>query len=213
MARPAQLERVFGRKQESIEEPSHEVLYSNILRQEELSMRFQHSRAMRVAICALIGSSYAFAQSTQTTTYATVSSSYPVAAQTIGNIKFNLSLGVSYPVNLSPGSYISGTQLATDLQNSVSGYSSPTDPPEAIFSSALSSLLAKYPQMTGGTLTASVSPTVSAAGVVTLGPTISVIIGTFTTSGGVLASPNSATVLARPVPSAISPAPAAKGGD
>jgi hypothetical protein len=173
-------------------------------------MRFQHSTTMRLAICAVVGSLSALAQSGQTT-IATVSSSYPIAAQTVGNNKYSVSLGIGYPIGLSPSSYILGTQLNTDIQNFASGYPNPADPPEAIFSSVLSSLLAKYPQMSLATLSAEVPPVIVGT-VITYGPTITVSIGTYSTVAVGLASQTPAIAHARP-PATVTPAPAAKAGN
>ncbi|HLK66401.1 MAG TPA: hypothetical protein VKU19_23365 [Bryobacteraceae bacterium] len=153
-------------------------------------MKFQNSRMMRVVICAAMGCMGAFAQSGQTVSVATVNSSYPVPNQTLSGYNFAVGLGVSYPVGLSASSYVSGKQLAADLQGFVSGYPNPSDPPEAIFSTALSALLGKYSQIAAGALTAEVAPVVS-GGVLVVGPTITVEIGTVSTTA-VLGSAQSA---------------------
>jgi hypothetical protein len=43
-----------------------------------------------------------------------------------------------------PGSYISGTQLNKDFQSFLAAYPNQTDPPEAILSTVLQSILSKY---------------------------------------------------------------------
>jgi hypothetical protein len=94
-----------------------------------------------------------------------------------------VSLGVSYPVGLTPGSYISGTQVNTDSQSFLTAYPSQTDPPEAILSTVLQSILKKYPQMTGGTLTGEIAGAETVEGITVPipdgGGTVSVAIGAY----------------------------------
>jgi len=89
----------------------------------------------------------------QTEKIATVSSSYPVTIPAASALNISsVTLSVSYPTGLTPGSYVSGTQLNTDFQAFLTAYPSQTDPLEAILSTVLQSILNKYPQMTGGTI-------------------------------------------------------------
>jgi hypothetical protein len=116
-------------------------------------MRIIRAFSLTIALALCFGGAYA-----QTTKVATISSSYPVTipAGTMISIS-TVSMGVSYPIGLTPGSYVSGTQLNTDFQGFLSAYPSLTDPPEAILSSVLQSILNKYPQMTGGSLSGEIA--------------------------------------------------------
>ena len=64
--------------------------------------------------------------------------------------------------------------------NLEAAYPNQNDPPEAILSSVLSNLLARYPQVSGGTLAAG-----AVAG--TIGPSLEVVIGTVPSSAAGLA--------------------------
>jgi hypothetical protein len=121
----------------------------------------------------------------QTQKIATVSSSYPVTLPAGTNLSFSSAgLGISYPVGLTPGSYISATQLNTDFQTFLAAYPSPTDPPEAILSSVLQSILNKYPQMTGGTLTGEIPGTFMGVPIPSGGGSVTVVIGTYNPTTG-----------------------------
>ena len=132
----------------------------------------------------------------QTQTIAVVSSSYTVTVpQSFTGTMFSTSsIGVSYPVGLSPSSYISGTQLNTDFQSFLTSYSNPNDPLEAILGSVLQSILNKYPQMTGGTLFGEIAgPGMTISGITLPGPplgTVSVAIGTYNPATGVITGLN-----------------------
>ena len=116
----------------------------------------------------------------QSTTVATIDSSYPVTVPTGSPVSFSTAdIGVSYPVGLTPGSYISGTQLNTDFQTYLAGYPSPSDPPEAILSTVLQQILSKYPQMVGGTLSGSIGGTFMGIPIPGGGGTVTVAIGTY----------------------------------
>jgi hypothetical protein len=120
----------------------------------------------------------------QTTKIATIDSSYPITVPTIAGITFSsANLSISYPVGLTPGSYVSGTQLNTDFQGFLTAYPSPTDPPEAILSTVLQSILSKYPQMTGGTLTGEIAGTIMGFPIPGGGGSVTVIIGNYSGLG------------------------------
>jgi len=144
----------------------------------------------------------AFAQ----TSYSYVSSQWPIGTLTIGGNKFSVTLGVTYPANLSSSSYVPGATLVSEITGLAASYPSPTDTPEAILSSMLNTELGNHSQIAGGTLSASVAPTVSPTGQVTLGPTIEVVIGDFSVLGGIPSRPPSPQTtkivrpLVRPVP-------------
>ena len=115
---------------------------------------------------------------------ATIDSSYPVTIPAGSSVNFTTaSIGVSYPVGLTPSAYISGTQLNTDFQGFLAAYPSPTDPPEAILSSILQSILTKYPQILGGTLTGEITGNYMGIPLPGGGGTVSVLIGTIGTTG------------------------------
>jgi len=65
-------------------------------------------------------------------------------------------LSITYPTGLPSTSYIPIKQLNSDFQGFVSSFS-PSDAPEAYISSALQQLLSKYPQITAGGISASIS--------------------------------------------------------
>ncbi len=148
---------------------------------------------------------------------ATISSTYPVTVpSTFAGTSFSTTgISVSYPVGLTPSSYVSGTQLNTDFQTYLGSYPNPTDPLEAILSTVLQSILNKYPQMAGGSLFGEVSgpctPTVISGITIPCSPgqpgtllgSVSVVIGTYSSTNGVI------TGLSRSVPRSA-PAPAAK---
>ena len=130
----------------------------------------------------------------QTQQIAVVSSSYPVTLPASSTLTFGSeNLGVSYPAGLAPGSYILGTQLNTDFQGFLSAYPSPTDPPEAILSTVLQSILNKYSQMIGGTIIAELPGAPTTIGTITIpnptgGGSVVVEIGTFSSTLGGLAA-------------------------
>jgi hypothetical protein len=149
---------------------------------------------LRLAVfCFFLSATNLYSQSNQTVSY--VSSSYPIATPAVAGLQlYSVALYVSYPVGLTPGSYISGAQLNTDMQSFIAAYPTPTDPPEAIFSSVLTSLLNKYPQMTGGSVSAEIAKTVQGISVPT-GGTISVVISNSSNPlTGLLAKPKSTPV-------------------
>ncbi len=120
----------------------------------------------------------------QTQQVASIDSSYPVTIPAGSALSFStVSLSVSYPTGLTPGSYISGTQLNKDFQTFLAAYPNQTDPPEAILSTVLQSILSKYSQMTGGTLTGEISGSETVDGVTIPVPdgggTVIVAIGTY----------------------------------
>lgn len=140
----------------------------------------------------------------QTQQVAVIDSSYPVTLPAGSSLNFSsVTLGVVYPTGLTPGSYILGTQLNTDFQNFLSNYPSPTDPPEAILSTVLQSILNKYSQMVGGSLIAELPGTPETIGGITIpnpvgGGSVIVEIGTFSSLvGGLSRSP----AKPRPIPS------------
>jgi hypothetical protein len=116
----------------------------------------------------------------QTTTVSSIDSSYPITVPTGSAVNFSTAtIGVSYPIGLTPGSYISGTQLNTDFQSFLTAYPSPTDPPEAILSTVLQAILNKYPQMTGGTLSGEIGGTYMGIPIPGAGGSVTVAIGTY----------------------------------
>ncbi|HTS31984.1 MAG TPA: hypothetical protein VMH81_39205 [Bryobacteraceae bacterium] len=124
-----------------------------------------------LAFCAISASAQ--------TNISAVASAYPMPSVVLGGNTATVGLTVGYPANLSATSYISGLQLAADFLKFYTAYPNPNDPPEAVLSSVLSSILSKYPQMTGGALGAIVPPLVLATGViVTGGGQIGVAMGT-----------------------------------
>lgn len=131
------------------------------------------------AVCSLFLASLAHAQSKP----GFISSSFSITNPTVATTQLeSLSVSVSYPVGLAPNSYISVTQLTTDFQGAIAAYPSPQDPLEAILSTALASILKKYPQMTGGLVTGfTLGPSI--AGIPTPGGAILVEIGTSGLSG------------------------------
>jgi hypothetical protein len=123
----------------------------------------------------------------QTQQISVVSSTYPLTATAAGSSKyFSIAIGVSYPTGLTPSSYISGTQLNSDFQAFNTAYPNPADPPEAILSSILASILTKYPQMSGGSLTALLSSNAIPGVVAPSGGSVSVFSGTYYTGLGAL---------------------------
>jgi hypothetical protein len=80
--------------------------------------------------------------------------------------------------------------LNTDFQGFLSAYPSLTDPPEAILSSVLQSILTKYSQMTGGSVSGEIAGTETIGGttipVATGGGTVSVVIGNYGSGAGAL---------------------------
>jgi hypothetical protein len=132
-------------------------------------------RTFILALCLSFGLLYG-----QTQTVSAISSSYPVTVPTGSPVSFSTaSIGVSYPVGLTPSAYISGTQLNTDFQGFLAAYPSPTDPPEAILSTVLQAILTKYPQMKGGSLTGEIGGTFMGIPIPSGGGTVSVAIGTY----------------------------------
>jgi hypothetical protein len=116
----------------------------------------------------------------QTTSVATIDSSYPVSVPRSSTVSFTTAnITVTHPVGLTPGSYISGTQLNTDFQSFLTAYPTPTDPPEAILSTVLQAILTKYPQMTGGSLSGEIGGTYMGFPLPTAGGTVTVSIGSY----------------------------------
>jgi hypothetical protein len=111
----------------------------------------QMRRFAPVLACLALATVSAFGQTNLASVSNFVSSSFGLGAMTIGGSQFSgVNLVVVYNVNLSPESYITAAQLKTDVQGFVAAYPTPADPPEAIGSSVLGSLLTKYPQTNGG---------------------------------------------------------------
>ena len=138
-------------------------------------MRTIRACFVALTLCLSFGPLYS-----QTQTVATIDSSYSVTVPTGSSVTFSTAgLSVTYPVGLTPGSYISGTQLNTDFQSFLTAYPSPTDPTEAILSTVLQSILAKYPQMTGGTLSGEINGTYMGFPLAGAGGTVIVSIGTY----------------------------------
>jgi hypothetical protein len=102
------------------------------------------------AMLLLVASSAAFSQVTISTSTNYVATSFlvPLSAP----FQPGVSIAIAYNANLSPSSYVTQTQLTSDIVGFLASYPTPTDPPEAILSSMLSSVLQKYPQINGGTL-------------------------------------------------------------
>jgi hypothetical protein len=127
----------------------------------------------------------------QTTTISYVSSDYTVTMPSgfSGTNLSTVSLSVTYPVGLNPGQYISSTQFNADFQGYVSTYPSPNDPPEAILGSVLQSILGKYPQIAGGTLTGEIAGPGTTIGGITIpgapSGTVIAAIGTFNSNLGI----------------------------
>lgn len=139
---------------------------------------------------------------------AVVSSDYPVTLPMGSSINLStVNLSVGYPVGLTPSQYISASQLNADFQTAITNYPSPTDPPEAILSTALQQILGKYSQMTGGSMTGEISGPGQTIGTITIpgAPigTIIVEIGTYNPSTGllgILLKNNSNTRVYHPAP-------------
>jgi hypothetical protein len=155
---------------------------------------------------AILTLSLSFALYSQTQQIAAIDSGFAVTIPTIPGLSFtaigNLaSLTVSYPTGLTPGSYLSPSQLNTDFQSFLASYPSRQDPPEAILSTVLQSIVNKYPQMTGGRLTVALAGNTTVNGIpVPLGAgSVAVAIGTFNTAGVVPLSRR--TAKPRPSPS------------
>src|SRR5262249_1328148 len=108
-------------------------------------------RLTALFLALTLGSVIALAQDAAT---GDIVSDYTLGAVTLSSRTYSLSLTVAYPDNLDPSSYITVTQLVSDIQAFLTAYPSLQNPPEAILSSILGSLLQKYPQMTGGQLSA-----------------------------------------------------------
>lgn len=142
-------------------------------------MKTTFSRCAVLAVCLSTGSMHGQTQKT-----GAINSSYPVTVPAIAGIAFSqVSLAVSYPTGLTPGSYISGTQLNTDFQGFLSAYPSPQDPPEAILSAVLQSVLNKYPQMNGGSVTGFIASSVQGISIPVGGGTVIVTIGNYGLTG------------------------------
>lgn len=156
-----------------------------------------------VLACLALATVSAFGQTTLTGFSNFITSSFGLGAMTIGGSQFSgVNLVVVYNVNLSPAAYITAAQLKTDVQGFVAAYPTPTDPPEAIGSSVLGSLLAKYPQTNGGEFLLE-QVVVSASGATT--SVIEVVMGSL----GTTSAPSMAPVFRKPVTPAES-APRAK---
>jgi len=132
----------------------------------------------------------------QNQTISSVTSSYTVTlpAGFTGATFSSLSLGVSYPAGLPTSSYITVQRLNADFQGFISAYPNPADAPEAYLSIALQQIMNKYPQITYGSLLATMSgpgttvpgTTVTIPGSVT--GTITVAIGNYSGSLGLPSS-------------------------
>ena len=73
---------------------------------------------------------------------------------TLKGMPYDVSATVAYPSGISAGSYLSASQLNSDFQGFVAAYPNAGDPPEAILSSVLASIMQKYPQIAGVSLSA-----------------------------------------------------------
>ncbi|HEY7337086.1 MAG TPA: hypothetical protein VH639_19490 [Bryobacteraceae bacterium] len=75
-----------------------------------------------------------------------VESSYGLGNATIGATQYTVNIGIGYNQNLTPGQYISQSQLAADFQGFMSIYPNAADPVEAQLLSVVNSFVTKYPQ-------------------------------------------------------------------
>jgi len=95
----------------------------------------------------------------------------------------SLQLTVTYPISLTPSSYITSKQLNSDFQNFISANSSPTDAAEGFLSISLQQILNKYSQMGGGAVSGLMSGPGTTIGGVTIPGlqvgSITVAIGTY----------------------------------
>jgi hypothetical protein len=128
----------------------------------------------------------------QITPVSTVSSirNLTLPAGFTGTALSSLNLGLVYPTGLTPSSYVASKQLLSDFQGFITGYPTPSDPPEAFLSTSLQQMLNKYPQISGGAISASISGpgmTIPGSPIMTPGPvlgSISVAIGNFDNAYG-----------------------------
>jgi hypothetical protein len=121
----------------------------------------------------------------QNQTISGITSSYTVTlpAGFTGATFSSVSLGVSYPVGLPTSSYIPVQRLNADFQGFISAYPNPADAPEAYLSIALQQIMNKYPQITYGSLIA----TMSGPGTSVPGTTVTIpgsVLGTITVGIG-----------------------------
>jgi hypothetical protein len=174
-------------------------------------MRTVTTRSLLLALVLSSDSLYG-----QSVKIAEVSSSYPITvpASFTGATFSTTFIGVSYPVGLAANQYVSGTQLNTDFQTYLGSYPSPSDPLEAILGSVLQSILNKYPQMAGGSLSGELTgpcvPQMFAGVTIPCTPnspganlgSVSVVIGTYNSSGGIITgfSRNAARNTSKPAP-------------
>ena len=149
-------------------------------------MRTFATRSVVFAISLCVGLLYG------QTSVAYVSSDYSVSMPSgfSGTSLSTVNLGVHYATGLPASQYISSTQFNTDFQAFVSAYPSPNDPPEAILSSVLQSILNKYPQISGGTLTGEIAGPGTTIGGITIpgapAGTVIAAIGNFNSTLGLL---------------------------
>ena len=114
--------------------------------------------------CGLLAASIGSAQTTITTPTNFISSAFG-ATVVSGTTQTSIAGTVAYDLNLSPVSlYVGAQQLSADAQALFAAYPSPQDPIEAIVASIMSSILQKYPQINGGTMSLSVFSVASPAG-------------------------------------------------
>jgi hypothetical protein len=85
-----------------------------------------------------------------------VESSYGLGNATIGATQYTVVIGVGYNQNLTPGQYISQSQLASDFQGFMSMYPNAGDPVEAQLLSVVNSFVTKYPQLASVSLSATI---------------------------------------------------------
>ena len=147
-----------------------------------LEMRIPRSLVLSFVTLALMAGGV-FAQSP-----IGVVSSFSLGSTTLKSTSYNVQISLTYPGGTTASSFVSAAQLSSDFQGFVAGYPTAGDPPEAILSSVLASILSKYPQMSGASLFAS---NFGGSSPVTVGPqlpvvqnsSIQVFQGTFLGSG------------------------------
>jgi hypothetical protein len=85
-----------------------------------------------------------------------VESSYGLGNATVGATQYTVIIDIGYNQNLTPGQYISQSQLASDFQGFLSMYPNGGDPVEAQLLSVVNSFVTKYPQFASVTVSATV---------------------------------------------------------
>ncbi len=135
----------------------------------------------------LTSSLYGFTYFGQSGTVSGITSSWAVTLPMgfSGPVFSVLNLGVTYPIGLTPASYITNQQLNADFQGFISAYPNPSDAPEAYLSIALQQILNKYAQIPAGTLIGEINaPGMTYPGTTLMIPgaligTVEVILGTY----------------------------------